>query len=64
MTDVLDDLLDAWSIHNEINLFILDWIPARGLEAALKQSGVRPPEEVSYGTWAYWGGYPLKKPTT
>lgn len=30
MTDVLDDLLDAWTIHNEINLFILDWIPARG----------------------------------
>ncbi len=29
---------------------------------ALKQSGVRPPDEVSYGTWGYWGGYELKKP--
>lgn len=29
---------------------------------ALKQSGVRPPTEVSYGVWGYWGGYPLKKP--
>lgn len=30
---------------------------------ALKQSGIRPPQEVSYGTWAYWDGYPLKKPS-
>jgi len=29
---------------------------------ALKQSGVRPPDEVSYGTWGYWGGYELKLP--
>jgi uncharacterized damage-inducible protein DinB len=30
---------------------------------ALKPSGVRPPQEVSYGTWGYWGGYELKEPT-
>lgn len=30
---------------------------------ALKQSGVRPPQEVSYGTWGYWGGYELKMPS-
>lgn len=29
---------------------------------ALKQSGVRPPQEVSYGVWGYWGGYALKEP--
>jgi uncharacterized damage-inducible protein DinB len=29
---------------------------------ALKQSGIRPPDEVSYGTWGYWGGTELKKP--
>ena len=29
---------------------------------ALKQSGVRPPDEVSYGTWGYWGGYALRAP--
>lgn len=29
---------------------------------ALKQSGVRPPDEVSYGVWGYWGGYALKQP--
>lgn len=165
---LLDDVLEAWRIHNEINLFILRWIPPEGLEAvtllktgkpsrgrnvgrifthmhavrlsklernpdttaelprfersetpdaerltralsrsgeavdrlvrsaveadrpirgwkrspvawlvylvsheshhrgqiaqALKQSGVRPPQEVSYGTWGYWGGYALKEP--
>lgn len=169
MTELLDDVLEAWGIHNEINLFILDWLPEEGLEAvtllktgkpsrgrnvsrifahmhevrcarlernypasdelprfegsetpsaarlsdalersgraveevlrtavqdgrplkgwkrppavwlayliaheahhrgqiaqALKQSGIRPPQEVSYGTWGYWGGYPLKKPS-
>lgn len=168
MTDLLDDLLKAWKIHNEINLFILDWVSDEGLEAvtllktgkpsrgrnvarifahmhavrcgrlkandaalgdlpqfegsespsaerlyealeksgnavaevvrmvigegrslkgwktspvvwlaylisheshhrgqiaqALKQSGVRPPDEVSYGVWGHWRGYPLKKP--
>jgi uncharacterized damage-inducible protein DinB len=169
MSDILDDLLEAWAIHNEINLFILRWIPPQGLEAvtllktgkpssgrdvarifahmhevrcskldrnlaegldavprfegsesldagrlsralarsgegvatvvrsaveadraikgwkrspvawltylisheshhrgqvaqALKQSGVRPPQEVSYGIWGYWGGYALKDP--
>lgn len=167
MSDVLDNLLEAWEIHNEINLFILRWIPPEGLEAvtllktgkpsrgrdvarifahmhavrlsklernldtealpeldssesleaeelrealarsgdavshlvrsavdrdrslkgwkrspvawllylisheshhrgqiaqALKQSGVRPPQEVSYGIWGYWGGYTLKDP--
>ncbi len=30
---------------------------------ALKQSGVRPPQEVSYGVWGYWGGYELKPPS-
>lgn len=29
---------------------------------ALKQSGVRPPKEISYGAWGYWGGYELKEP--
>lgn len=29
---------------------------------ALKQSGIRPPDEVLYGVWGYWGGYALKKP--
>lgn len=24
--------------------------------------GVRQPQEVSYGTWGYWGGYELKEP--
>lgn len=168
MSDLLDDLLEAWEIHNEINLFILRWMPPEGLEAvtllktgkpstgrdvarifahmdavrrsklarnlddgeampeldssespgaeelrealarsgeavarvvrsaveagrslkgwkrspvawliylisheshhrgqiaqALKQSGVRPPQEVSYGIWGYWGGYALKDP--
>jgi len=164
---VLDDLLEAWEIHNRINLFILEWVPDEGLEAvtllktgqpstgrnvarifshmhevrcsrleragavgdlpridgrevpdrawlqgaltasgetcsdlvrgayeantpikgwkrspaalltywlaheahhrgqiaqALKQSGVRPPLEVSMGTWGYLGGYELKLP--
>lgn len=165
---LLDDLLDAWRVHNEIHLYILDWVPSEGLEAttllktgkpsrgrnvarifshchevrcdklernlpaaaaidrfagdevagaerlaaalaasaelvaelvrravteerpikgwkrspahwltyliaheshhrgqiaqALKQSGVRPPQEVSYGVWGYWGGYELKPP--
>lgn len=164
MPDLLDDILEAWTVHNDINLFILDWVPAEGLEAvtllktgkpsrgrnvarifshmhevrrarlarspeipafdseyspsaeelrsalersgravaevvrravrdgtpikswklppvrwlvylisheshhrgqiaqALKQSGVRPPDEISYGIWGYWGGLPLKKP--
>lgn len=168
MNAVLEDLLEAWEINNEINLFILRWVPPEGLEAvtllktgapsrgrnvarifahmhevrasklernleeaeelprfegsespdaerlmralersgravarlvrstvekgepiagwkrspvawlvylvshdshhrgqiaqALKQSGVRPPQEVSYGTWGYWGGYALKEP--
>lgn len=168
MSQCLDDLLTTWEIHNEINLFILRWIPPEGLEAvtllktgepsrgrnvsrifshmhavrcgklgrnpdeaadlphfegsespdaetladalarsgeavatvvrsaveagwtlkgwkrspvawlvylisheshhrgqiaqALKQSGVRPPQEVSYGVWGYWGGYELKEP--
>jgi uncharacterized damage-inducible protein DinB len=168
MAKILDDLIDAWKINNEVNLFILRWIPPEGLEAvtllktgdpsrgrnvgrifahmhevrcsklernhaggkdlprfegsespdaarlrealarsaravadvvrsaveadrpiagwkrsptawlvylvshdshhrgqiaqALKQSGVRPPQEVSYGVWGYWGGYPLKEP--
>jgi uncharacterized damage-inducible protein DinB len=168
VTDVLDDLLEAWNINDEINRFILGWMPPEGLEAvtllktgkpsrgrnvarifahmhevrcskldrnlddadelprfessespdaerlaralelsadavaevvgsavraeepivgwkrspvawlvylishdshhrgqiaqALKQSGVRPPQEVSYGTWGYWGGYDLKEP--
>lgn len=164
----LDDLLQAWDIHNEINLYILRWLPPEGLEAvtllktgkpsrgrgvarifahmhevrcsklernlddaarlprfegsevpdagrlrdafgrsgravaglvreaveggrslkgwkrspvawllylvsheshhrgqiaqALKQSGIRPPQEVSYGVWGYWGGYELEEP--
>lgn len=168
MGRVIDDLLEAWEISNEINLFILRWIPQRGLDAvtllktgkpscgrnvarifshmhevrcaklqrnisgetdlprfegsespdaarliqahrqsgeavsrvahtamedatpiagwkrspvawlvylishdshhrgqiaqALKQSGVHPPDEISYGVWGYWGGYPLKEP--
>ncbi|MFQ5948896.1 MAG: DinB family protein [Acidimicrobiia bacterium] len=165
--DILNHLIEAWEIHNEINLFLLDWVPDKGLEAvtllktgkpsrgrnvarifahmhevrcrrlemagevgdlprfagsevpdrerlrealagsgekvaalirsayeqdqpikgwkrspaallaywmtheahhrgqiaqALKQSAVRPPDEVSYGTWGHWGGYPLKLP--
>lgn len=169
MSSLLNDLLDAWRRHNDIHLYILDWIPPEGLEArtllktgkpsrsrdvarifahlyqvrgdklkrnlddlsvlpdwgpdrgdgihdaegladalaasgdevaelvrrrvsddeplrgwkrsplhwvtyliaheshhrgqiaqALKQSGVRPPQEVSYGVWGYWGGYDLK----
>lgn len=34
----------------------------RRLAQALKQSGLRPPDEVSYGVWGYWGGYALKSP--
>lgn len=30
---------------------------------ALKQSGVRPPQEVSFGVWTYWRGYSLKEPS-
>lgn len=30
---------------------------------ALKQSGVRPPDEIAYGIWAYWGGAAFKAPT-
>jgi uncharacterized damage-inducible protein DinB len=166
---MVDDLIEAWTIHNDINLFVLRWVPPEGLEAvtllktgkpsrgrnvsrifahmhevrcskldknlagglvgiprfegsespsadrlveaftrsgeavaevarsaieggqaikgwkrsplawvtylvaheshhrghiaqALKQSGVRPPDEVSYGVWGYWGGYALKEP--
>lgn len=33
MTDLLDDLLEAWNIHDGINLFILDWVPDEGLDA-------------------------------
>lgn len=168
MADLLDDLLEAWTIHNAIHLFLLDWVPEEGLAAvtllktgkpskgrnvarifahchevrcsklernlddlgdlprfegsevpgrerlhaalagsgelvaellrtaigegrpiagwkrspvawfaylvsheshhrgqiaqALKQSGVRPPDEVSYGVWGHWGGYELKRP--
>lgn len=168
MSDLLADLLEVWDIHDDINQFILDWVPEEGLGAvtllktgkpstgrnvarifahmhevrcsrlerhgkeaadlprfagsevpdrerlkaalaasgervaevvrtavergepvkgwkrspaawlaylmthdshhrgqiaqALKQSGVRPPDEVSYGVWGYWGGYELKKP--
>ncbi|MDX1644796.1 MAG: DinB family protein [Thermoanaerobaculia bacterium] len=169
MSSLVDDLLDAWRRHNDIHLYILDWIPPEGLAArtllktgkpsrgrdvagifahlhavrldklkrnlddlsalpsiddeapdaerlgealsksgdavaelvdrsirdgeplrgwkrsplhwvtyliaheshhrgqiaqALKQSGVRPPQEVSYGVWGYWGGYELKPPST
>ncbi len=166
--DILEGLLEAWKINNEIDLFILDWVPEEGLQAvtllktgkpskgrnvarifahmhevrcsrlehhgadagelprfegsevparerlqealtlsgqrvaelmravaegthalkswkrspvtwlvylishdahhrgqiaqALKQSGVRPPDEVSYSVWGYWAGYALKPP--
>lgn len=33
MNQCLEDLIAAWEIHNEINLFILRWIPPEGLEA-------------------------------
>lgn len=33
MPDILADLLEAWEIHNRINLFILDWVPDEGLAA-------------------------------
>lgn len=167
MADIVCDLIEAWEIHNDINLFIVDWVPDEGLEAvtllktgkpsrgrnvarifshmhevrcsrlerageagellrftglevpdrkrlrealansgakvaaviraaceegapikgwkrspasllaywmvheahhrgqiaqALKQSGVRPPDEISWGTWGHWGGYALKFP--
>lgn len=169
MSDLLEDVLETWEINNEINLFILRWIPPHGIEAvtllksgkpstgrnvarifahmhevrrsklsrnlvegveaiprfegsqspdaaslsralarsgdgvasvvrsaveegraikgwkrspvawlaylisheshhrgqiaqALKQSGVRPPQEVSHGIWGYWGGYALREP--
>ena len=47
-------LLVYWMVHEAHH---------RGqIAQALKQSGVRPPDEVSYGTWGYWGGYALKMP--
>ena len=165
MSDLLDDLIEAWGIHNHLLLYLVDWLPEEGLQAvtllktgqpargrnvarilshlhevrcsklessaagvagvprfagsyeggqkelrqalelsgqlvagevrsaveesrsikgwkrspavwiayliaheshhrgqiaqALKQSGVRPPQEISYSSWGYWGGYKL-----
>lgn len=33
MTSLLDDLLDAWRRHNDVHLYLLDWMPAEGLAA-------------------------------
>jgi uncharacterized damage-inducible protein DinB len=40
MTDLLDDLLEAWSLHDTINRFVLESIPEEGLGAVtLLKSG-------------------------
>ncbi len=63
MTDILNDLIETWTLHNQINLYIAHESHHRGHIAQMfKQSGFRPPQELSYGTWGYWGGYELKEP--
>lgn len=32
MSKLLDHLLEAWETHDEINRFILRWVPPEGLE--------------------------------
>ena len=39
-----EDILEVWRVHDAIRQVLL----------ALKQSGVRMPEEAKFGIWEHW----------
>ena len=41
---MIEDLLETWRVHDEINFFLL----------AMKQSGIRMPDEARFGIWEHW----------